>query len=281
MDIIYDSLIILGPLWIWWLIKNYSKKHLTIFFIHVFFFFLSPVILLLSTFVCDVIFHYIVLIYVWLLISYFSVSLLLKKHIKITSVLLGVVLNSIIISSIPNKHGQFYHWSYWRETPYDLDINIFDQYKVHKSANVDEIYTLVACEIKNKNNIDKWRFKVHYLSDHDTIINFRQVASYGYRNYKLDFFSYNTYRVPSDSSEYKKLFDKEIKTCGIISVSGKAKRFIEDFGGVNEQLQQLMVDFDFYHDFLIFKWENSAFWKNMASSNSYNTKSIKLLKKCN
>jgi hypothetical protein len=96
----------------------------------------------------------------------------------------------------------------------------------------------------------------------------------------LDFFEFTSFRVPSESSQFKELFDKEIRTFAIISDSGKPKRFIEVYGGVKEIIQELMVDFDFYNDYLIFRWENKKFWDNVAHSYSDNIKNIEKLKQC-
>jgi hypothetical protein len=99
-------------------------------------------------------------------------------------------------------------------------------------------------------------------------------------NCSLDFFEFTNYRVPSDSSQYKELFHEEIRTIGIISVSGKPKKFIEVNGGMKEIIQELMVNFDFYNDYLIFKWENKNFWNNVANSYSDDVITIEDLKKC-
>ena len=280
MDLIYDSLIILAPIWILWLIKNYSRKNGIFFIVNVVFFIFSPVILMLALYTIEVIFHYLVLVYIWSLISYFSVSMLFKKHIILTSIIIGLTLNSIIIYSIPNKQGQFYYWSYWRDNSYALDIKIFDKYQIKADVDIKKIYDLVECEIKNKNQIDKWKFNVNYKSVRDTIVDFKHIDSYMQGNCRLDFFEFTSFRVPSESSQFKELFDKEIRTFAIISVSGKPKRFIEVYGGMKEIIQELMVDFDFYNDYLIFKWENKNFWGNVANSYSDDVITIDDLRKC-
>ncbi|MFM2041009.1 MAG: hypothetical protein RLZZ493_1598 [Bacteroidota bacterium] len=280
MDIIYDSLIILAPIWILWLFKNYSRQNAIFFIINVVFFIFSPVILLLALYTIGVVFHYLVLIYIWYLFSYFSVSMLLKKHVVLTSVTIGLAFNSIIIYSIPNKQGQFYYWSYWSDNSYKLNIKTFDKYQIQTDVDTKKIYELVECEIKNKNRIDKWKFKVNYKSDRDTIIDFKHINSYKQKNCRLDFFEFTSFRVPSESSQYKELFDKEIRTFAIISVSGKPERFIEGYGGMKEIIQELMVDFDYYNDYLTFRWENRNFWNNVANSYSDEIKKIEKLKKC-
>jgi hypothetical protein len=280
MDLIYDSLIILAPIWIFWLIKNYNRKRGIFFIANVVFFILSPVILMFALYIFNEIFHYLVLVYIWSLFSYFSVSLLFKKRIILTSVIIGLTLNSIIIISIPNKQGRFYYWSYWRGNSYSLDIKIFDKYQIKTDVDTKKIYDLVKCEIKNKNPIDKWKFNVNYKSDHDSIVDFKHIDSYKHENCRLDFFEFTSFRVPSESSQFKELFDKEIRTFAIISDSGKPKRFIEVYGGVKEIIQELMVDFDFYNDYLIFRWENKKFWDNVAHSYSDNIKNIEKLKQC-
>jgi hypothetical protein len=280
MDLIFDSLIILSPIWIIWLIKNYSRKNGIFFIINVVFFLFSPVILMLSLYIFEEVFHYAVLVYIWSLISYFSVSILLKKYVILTSIIVGLAFNSIIIYSIPHKQGQFYYWSYWRHHSYLLDVKVFDKYQINTHVDIKKIYELVECEIRNNERIDKWKFKVNYISDRDTILNFKHLKSYTKENCSLDFFEFTNYRVPSDSSQYKELFDEEIRTFGIISVSGQPKKFIEVNGGMKEIIQELMVNFDFYNDYLIFKWENKNFWGNVANSYSDDVITIDDLRKC-
>lgn len=282
MDLIYDSLIILAPIWILWLYKNYSRKRTIFFGVNVAFFLFSPILLLLALFIVEEVVHYLVLIYIWSLISYFLVSMLLKKYVVFNSVILGLTLNALILYSLPSKPGvgYFYYWSYWRQNSYALDINAFKKYQVKAAVDTQKMLELVKCEINNNDRIDMWKFNVNYKSDRDTLISFEHLNSFGKGNCQVDFFEFTSYRVPSESSQFKALFDKKTEVFGIISIEGKPARYLEGFGGMKELIQALMVDFDFYNDFLTFRWENGNFWENVATDYSDNAKNIEKLAKC-
>lgn len=268
MDLIYDSLLILAPLWLIWLYKNYNRKSGIFFLSNAVFFIFSPAILWLSLYIFEQVIAYTVFIYIWVLISFFSVSLLLKNKVILTSLIVSTTLISILIYSIPHKEGQFYHWSYWRNNAYTLDINAFDKYETKTHFIGQKIYKLVECKLKKNNSIDKWKFNVHYQSDRDTILDFKYLKSYSKESYMLDFYQFTTYRIPSETSQFKGLFDKEKRTLVLISVAGKPKKFMEDKEGIRGILQELMVNFNFYNDYLTFRWENKKFWFDLANSNA-------------
>lgn len=235
---------------------------------------------MLCLYVIDEVFHYITLIYIWFLISYFSVAMVVKKRIVLIASIIGCLLNFSIIYSIPNKNGQFYYWSYWRAHWFWLDVSPFKKYETKPVATTEEIYSIVNCEIRSKKKINEWKFGVNFQSDRDTIFDFKYLKSYKKGNCRIDLFSFTSFRVPNKSSQHKELFNKEISTFAIISVGDNPKRYFNSKGGEKETLQTLMVDFEFYSDFMTFRWENKDFWKNIATNYSENSKKIKDLKKC-
>lgn len=275
MDLIYDSLIILAPLWILWLVKNYNRKRVIFFFVNVVFFLFSPILLVLLLFIIEDYFHYLLLIYIWFLISYFSVSLIFKKKRLVVSIALACLFNTIILSSIWNIQGQFYYWSYWRHNYFLLNEHVVDKYACAPKDNSEEIYSLVKCEIKTSYKYDRVKNNLRYHSIDDTIVQFKSWKSYKFENVGLDIYEYVSYRLPSTKSEFKDLFEKETKSIAIVTDKGIPKRFIKDM-----DLQSIMADCDYYYDFLIFKWENTRFWNNLLKRYSSGIRDIERLKKC-
>ncbi len=148
----------------------------------------------------------------------------------------------------------------------------------HKNSKViiPNLKELVKCEL-----VYQWRKayrkKNRYLSsDRDTITKINCNTSYRYKGTQIDKYDAVVYAVPNAKSEIGYLFNKRIKPFWIVSVIGKPVRFIDQNF---EDCRSLMANYEFYLDFLVFKWENEDFWKGLSAAKN-GSKSIYKLEKC-
>src|SRR5574343_191944 len=145
MDLIYDSLIILAPLWILWLVKKYNRKRVIFFFVNVVFFLFSPILLVLLLFIIEDYFHYLLLIYIWFLISYFSVSLIFKNNRLVVSISVAFLFKTIYkydrikknlrYHSIDDTIVQFKSWKSYKFENVGLDIYEYVSYRLPSSKS--------------------------------------------------------------------------------------------------------------------------------------------------
>lgn len=291
MEIITDSILILAFASIVWLMVDSNIKKVKFLGINLLIFLSSYFLIPLSVFVLDVFIPYAYIIYIWILIFYFLLSIIKPKKLKIISISLGILAGSFILSSVANMRSQFNPaTSNWR---YDIDIEPIQQNSVKQHLNSDSLLLIVKSEITCRRNISRWKNRVKYESDRDTIMQFQHLETYSKNDSQIELFGYVKFKLPNDSSQFRDLYEGSKGVLCVFSEENQPKRIMtyleystdepflkpSDYNDLkSEVLKTILADFEFYNDFLFIIWKNENFWKNILDESRYGIKNINELK---
>ncbi len=291
MEIIADSILILVLASILWLSFDFHLKKVKFLVFNILIYISSYFLIPLSVLVLDVIIPYAYILYIWILIFYFSLSIVKPKRVKLISVSLGILVGSFILLNVPNMRHQFNPaTSNWR---YNIDIDPIQEYSINAHTNLDSLLQLVKSEITCRRKISKWKHQVKYESDRDTILQLEHLETFSKKDSKVEMFGYVKFKLPNDSSHFKDLFEGSKGVLCLFSEKNQPKRIMtyleystdkehlipSDFNDLKFQvLRALLADFEFYNDFLFLKWKNEFFWENILEKDRFGIKKISELK---
>lgn len=287
VEIITDSILILVFASIVWLMVDFNMKKVKFIGINILIFLASYFIIPLSVFVVDVIIPYAYIVYIWILIFYFLLSVIKPKKLKLISISLGILTSSFILLSVKNMRSQFNPaTSNWR---YDIDIDPIQENSVDQHLNPDSLLSIVKFEITCRRKISRWKNQIKYESDRDTILQFEHIDTYSKHDSQIELFGYVKFKLPNDSSQFRELYEGSKGVICVFSKKNQPKRLMtyleysidesflkpSDYNDLKaEVLKTILADFEFYNDFLFINWKNENFWGNLFEKEKYGVKNI-------